>query len=322
MRGCFADNARLQAVINIVHIRQQTFTPHLTFYDKFFDIQIQIPYTPFNKKQLLKKGELVSLRILIGVLIYRKGAYILDKFLSNQAKIQQQSPSSELVIATAEHDFAGEIESMMNRWQLKGRILTYEIVKPEKAKNIIWNIASGREAVRQYFLYHSQAEGLLFLDADMIYEPKVVEIMSRELNGYDVVFSGYHRRDFGIGLAGAGCLLLNRDALEKIRVRCFEFGNGEIITEDTTLEMDLFRCGCHIKKGIFVSLAHYINLTESRHISPTKVSLFRKVSNNAFIRYCLIRASIMIHYNIPKHLRVLLNGIVKYTKKHRRYVKS
>ena len=70
------------------------------------------------------------MRILIGVLIYRKGAYILDKFLSNQAKIQQQSPSSELVIATAEHDFAGELESMMNGWQLKGRMLTYEIVKP------------------------------------------------------------------------------------------------------------------------------------------------------------------------------------------------
>lgn len=254
------------------------------------------------------------MRILIGVLIYRNGAYILDKFLSNQAKIQQQSPSSELVIATAEHDFAGEIESMMNRWQLKGRILTYEIVKPKKAKNIIWNIASGREAVRQYLLHHSEAEGLLFLDADMIYDPKVVEIMSRELHGYDVVFSGApHKRNFGIGLAGAGCLLLKRESLEKIRVRCFEFENGEIIPEDTALEMDLFRCGCNIKKGIFVSLDHYIDLTESRHISPTKVSLFRTVFNNAFVRYCLIRISIMIHYNIPTHLRVLLHDIVKNT---------
>ena len=261
------------------------------------------------------------MRILIGVLIYRKGAYILDKFLSNQAKIQQQSPSSELVIATAEHDFAGEIESMMNRWQLKGRVLTYEIVKPEKAKNIIWNIACGREAVRQYFLHHSDAEGLLSLDADMIYDPKVIEIMSRELHGYDVVFSGAPRRNFGIGLAGAGCLLLKRKALEKVRFKCFEFKNGDIIPEDTALEVDLFRCGCHIKKGIFVSLDHYIDATESRHINPTKVGLFKTVFNNAFIRYCLIRISIMIHYNIPSHLSVLLHGGVKNTNSCRRHVK-
>ena len=245
------------------------------------------------------------MRILIGVLIYRQGAYILDKFLSNQARIQQQSPSSELVIATAEHDFAGEIESMMNRRQLKGSILTYEIVKPEKAKNIIWNIASGREAVRQYFLHHSDAEGLLSLDADMIYDPKVIEIMSRELHGYDAVFSGAPFKDFGIGLAGAGCLLLNRKALEKVRFRCFEFKNGDIIPEDTALEMDLFRCGCRIKKGIFVSLDHYIDATEFRHINPTKVGLFKTVFNNALIRYCLIRISIMIHYNIPTHLRII-----------------
>jgi hypothetical protein len=264
---------------------------------------------------------LVSLRILIGVLIYRKGAYILDKFLSNQAKIQQQSPSSELVIATAEHDFAGELESMMNRWQLKSRILTYEIVKPEKAKNIIWNIASGRESVRQYFLHHSEAEGLLFLDADMIYDPKVIEIMSRELHGYDAVFSGAPRKDFGIGFAGAGCLLLKRKALEKVRFRCFEFKNGDIIAEDTTLEMDLFRRGCHIKKGIFVSLNHYIDSTESRHINPTKVSLYKSISHSPFLRYCLIRASTLIHYNIPAHLRVLLHGGVKNTNSCRRHVK-
>lgn len=260
------------------------------------------------------------MRILIGVLIYRKGAYILDKFLSNQAKIQQQSPSSELVIATAEHDFAGEIESMMNRWQLKGSVLTYEIVKPEKAKNIIWNIASGREAVRQYFLHHSDAEGLLSLDADMIYDPNIIEIMSRELYGYDAVFSGAPMKNFGIGLAGAGCLLLGRKAMQKVRFRCFEFKNGDIIPEDTTLEMDLFRSGCHIKKGIFVSLDHYIDATESRHINPTKISLFKKFFNSAFIRYCLIRASTLIHFNIPSRLRVWLHGGVKKNNSCRRYV--
>lgn len=261
------------------------------------------------------------MRILIGVLIYRKGAYILDKFLSNQAKIQQQSPSSELVIATAERDFAGEIESMMNRWQLKGNVLTYEIFKPEKAKNIIWNIASGREAVRQYFLHHPDAEGLLSLDADMTYDPKVIEIMSRELQGYDVVFSGAPRRDFGIGLAGAGCLLLRRKALEKVRFRCFEFKNGDIIPEDTTLEMDLFRCGCHIKKGIFVSLDHYIDATECRHINPTKISIYKSISNSPFLRYCLIRASTLIHYNIPAYLSVLLHGGDKNTNSSSQHVK-
>jgi hypothetical protein len=85
--------------------------------------------------------------------------------------------------------------------------------------------------------------------------------------------------------------------------------------------MDLFRCGCHIKKGIFVSLDHYIDSTESRHINPTKVSLFKTVFNNAFIRYCLIRISMMIHYNIPTHLRVWLHGGVKNNNSCRRHVK-
>jgi len=39
----------------------------------------------------------------------------------------------------------------MNRGT-EGRILTYEIVKPKKPKYYL-EIASGREAVRQYFLH-------------------------------------------------------------------------------------------------------------------------------------------------------------------------
>ncbi len=248
-----------------------------------------------------------TVNLVIGTPIYRQGAYVIDRFLSNQSQIQQSYPSSELILATSDYDFIKELESLVSFWKLRGTVLHYEVVKPDHARNSIWNIACGREAIRGYILSQTDARYVLFLDADMTFEPSVIRIMENEIQGYDVVFSGYPLKDHGIGLAGVGCAMLTRSILEKIKFRCYEFKNGEVIFEDNVLEMDLFRLGSRVKKGFFLSINHYTSAIEARHTTPQPVGILRKITNYSFARYWLIRASIMIQHNIPWKLKVLLS---------------
>ena len=164
--------------------------------------------------------------VVIGTPIYRQGAYILDKFLENQKQIQEDYPSSELVLAAPEQDFIKELEEHLNFWKLKSEVLFYRVVKPGYARSEIWNISCSREAIRKHILSQAEAKYILFLDADMTFETSVIKTMKREIQGYDVVFSGYPLRSHGIGLAGAGCVMLTRGTLEKIRFRCHEFKSG------------------------------------------------------------------------------------------------
>jgi hypothetical protein len=243
------------------------------------------------------------MNILIGTLIYRRGAYVLDKYLDNQWKIQQLSPRSELVLATAEEDYKPELESVIKSRGIRGQVLHYTVTKPSYARSSNWNIACGREAIRHYMLSQSIAEGLLFLDADMTYDSALIEILEREIKNIQVVFSGAPRKDFGTGLSGAGCLLLKRGILEKLKFRCYEFKNGEVVYEDNVLEMDLFSIGARVRKGFFLSLSHYLNQTEVKHLAPRKVGVLRSLANHNLIRYCLIKLSILSHRNIPEKLK-------------------
>ena len=77
------------------------------------------------------------MNVVIGTPIYRQGTYIIDKFLANQKEIQQDYPSSELVLATCENDFVKELENLISLWELRGTILSYEVVKPEYARSRI-----------------------------------------------------------------------------------------------------------------------------------------------------------------------------------------
>jgi hypothetical protein len=249
--------------------------------------------------------------VVIGTPIYRQGAYVLDKFLSNQKQIQQSYPSSQLVLATSEHDFVKELESLVSLWKLRGIILLYEVVKPTYARSNIWEITCGREAIRQYTLSQTEARYLLFLDADMTFEPSVIETMEKKIQGYDVVFSGYPLHRYGIGLAGAGCMMLTKSILEKIRFRCYEFKNGEVIFEDNALEMDLFELRGRVKKGLFLSINHYRSATEARVITPQPLGLLQKITNWAFARYWLIKVSIVLQHNMPWKLKALLSGLTR-----------
>ena len=248
-----------------------------------------------------------ALNVVVGVSIYRAGAYILDKFLANQKEIQQNYPSLELVFATNEPDFVKELEGVLSHWALKGKVLHYETIKPEYARSSVWNIACGREAIRQYMLSQTEARYLVCLDADMTYDPNIIEIMEREIQGYDVVYSGYALRVVpGIALAGGGCCMLTAAVLKGLRFRCLEFKNGVKILEDAMLELDLIRACKRIKKGFFIAINHYRNLEQAKHISPHPVGLYRRITHSVFVRYILIRASIAFKHNIGDWLNALI----------------
>jgi hypothetical protein len=70
--------------------------------------------------------------------------------------------------------------------------------------------------------------------------------------------------------------------------------------------MDLFRLGSRVKKGFFLSLSHYISAAEVKHIAPQPVGILRKIVNYPFVRYWLIRVSLMTRYNIPWRLKGFL----------------
>jgi hypothetical protein len=251
------------------------------------------------------------MKILIGTPVFREGAFALDKFLINQQQIQEKSPDCELILATCEIDFITELTKLINQYHLRGAVLPYEVNKPQWSKHRIWNITSGRESIRLYMLSRPEFEGLLFLDADMTFDPLVVNIMERELKGYDAVFCGYHLRSIGTGLAGAGCLLLPKRIMKKIRFRCYEFKNGNHISEDNVLEVDLFRSGARVKKGFFMSIDHYFNSNEAKRINPQKISLYHRITNFPLVRYCLIKAGIIMHYNLSINLFYLTNKIIR-----------
>jgi hypothetical protein len=255
--------------------------------------------------------------VVIGTPIYRKGAYLAKKFLTNQKQIQDNYPLCELVFATSEYEFAEELECLVALYELKGAVLVYDVVKPAYARSNIWNIACGREEIRKYVLSKTKASYLIFLDADMTFDPSVITIMEEEIQTYDVVFSGYPLKQYGTGLAGAGCVLLTKRILERIRFRCNEFKNGEVIFEDNLLELDLFHLRCRIKKGFFLSIDHHITAIEARRINPHKVDMLKRITNCGFVRYTLIKTSVIIHYNIPWRLKVILSKFWDVVKKLR-----
>jgi hypothetical protein len=247
-----------------------------------------------------------SVNVVVGVPIYRAGAYILDKFLANQKDIQQNCPSSELVFATNEPDFIGELEGALSHWALKGKVLRYDTIKPDYAKSRLWNVSCGREAIRQYTLSKTKAKYLLSLDDDMTYDPNIIGIMGRGIQNCDVIYSGYPLRDFGICLAGGGCCMLTATVVEKIGYRCIEFKNGFALTEDTLLEFDLIRSGKRIKKGFFLVISHYINEGQANTISPRPLGLYWRITHSAFVRYMLIRASIAFKSDMGDWIRNLI----------------
>jgi hypothetical protein len=198
------------------------------------------------------------------------------------------------------------LNKMICLYGLKGTVICHQVEKPAYVKSRVWNIASGREAIRRYFLSQPEADRLCFMDADMTYDLAAIDILEKQITNYDAVFSGYRFSNNQIGLIGAGCLFMKRKTAEKLKFRCYEFKNGQVIFEDNLAEMDLFSHACRIKKGIFLSIDHYSSASEVAHIDPQKVRLYRRIMTGSLIRYCLFAVSVAIHYNIPSKGQRLL----------------
>jgi len=249
-------------------------------------------------------GALVE--VVIGTPVNRAKAYMLDKFLTNQKKIQNRCPRSELVLATVEHDFARELEALLTARGIRGRVLRYETVKPDYARSPEWNVVCGVEAIREYMLSQTKAEYLLRLDVDMTYAPDIIEVMQREIQGHDGVFSGYPLRDFGLILAGGGCCMLHVATVRRITPRCVEFRNGDVLYDDVMLEADLFRLGARIRKGFFLSICHYRNEDAARCIEPRPVGILRSLVHMPLVRYAGVKASLLLKRDVLGRLRFLL----------------
>ncbi|MFC1904403.1 hypothetical protein ACFLXT_01355 [Chloroflexota bacterium] len=248
--------------------------------------------------------------VIVGTPICRRTSFILDKFLSNQQEIQQAYPGCRLVLATDEPDFVAGLKEQINHYHLKGEVITYETVKPDYAQSRDWSMVSGREAIRQHVLSQTTAEYFLSVDADMTFNPHVIQIMETEIKGYDVAHSAYPLRRFGINAAGLGCSMITRDTLEIIEFRCLEFKNGQLIPEGNLLDIDLFNLGKRIKRGFFLHISHYETGNKAKYISPQPLGLLKKITNLLLVRYVLIKASIMLRYDIPGKLQTILYGSI------------
>lgn len=131
--------------------------------------------------------------VIIGTAVVRRTAFALDNFMKNQEEIQDIYPQSRLVIATNEPDFEEELKEFLKTHGVEGDVVTARIEKPDHAANKLWSITAGHEAIRKYVL-KTNAEYLLWLDADMTADPLIISIMKKEIEGYDVVQSDYQDR--------------------------------------------------------------------------------------------------------------------------------
>jgi hypothetical protein len=248
--------------------------------------------------------------IFVGSVIGRQSAFAFEKFLQNQREIQIKYPCTALVIATDESDFINDLEKKLAQYGIKGNIINYVTEKPVYAKDRIWSITYGRNAVRNYFLTKTEADYLLYIDSDMTCDPDVITIMKDQIGyGYDVVVSGYRLRHFGIGLVGClGCAIMTREILRKIPFRCIEYKNHEVIDEGVLFEMDLLTHHAKVKKGLFLKINHYIDKENFYSIEPGKISMFKKITTNIFLRYMLTKISIILHFDIAGRLHAILES--------------
>lgn len=240
-------------------------------------------------------------KIIVGTTVVRKSSYAINKFLWNQAEIQNYNPQTELIIATDEIKFLGQLKDRLERHKLKGEVIYYETQKPRYAKdNRIWSMTAGREAIRKYMLEKNGADWLFSVDADMTFEPNSINILDEKANGWAVIQSGYHLRDVDAISFGLGCSLIGRKVLEQMQFRCCEFKNGEVIEEGNMFEYDMVKKGIKIVKGLFLEIRHYYNNTDYVLTFPNQLPLSKRITTHSLLRYGLIGASILFKHDISR----------------------
>jgi len=243
-------------------------------------------------------------KILIGTTLVSKYTYVLDKFLKNQKAIQKEYPDSELVISTSDDNFRIDAP----------RELKYKVIKYQKPsitdtdihfilqKNRILDMVEGRNVARSYFL-RSDADYFLSVDADMVYDVNLISILMDEIKNYDIVMSGYMKKNHRLGYS-LGCALIRRKVLEKVKFNCLIFSSSpdmpNIIEDGWMFEHDAIQKGFKIKRGIFVRIDHIVNEKDELRIIPRRITTWEKIKTNSAIRYLLVKLCILTKRDLPR----------------------
>ncbi|AIG97475.1 Glycosyl transferase family 2 [Archaeoglobus fulgidus DSM 8774] len=245
---------------------------------------------------------------IIGVPINPKTAYILDKFLKNQEEIQKRSATEvNTIFATEDVTFAEKLRKILQKYSINHEIITFEPNRPKNAKDRIWNIVLARNAIRDYFL-KSKAEYLIFMDADMIFEPEIVnKLIKIAEKGYDVVYNGYLDRGNpnGINLTGFGGTLIKRWVMEKVRFRCKE-KNGRVVDEGVFFEFDLVKIGAKVYRGFIAYSEHHDPKRPPSICHPRELKLSERIRNDIRFRFISHAISIPLCYDILWNVSMML----------------
>ncbi|TDA25330.1 MAG: hypothetical protein DSN99_08530 [Archaeoglobi archaeon] len=251
-----------------------------------------------------------SSMVIIGVPISPQTEYLLEKFLKNQKEIQEKTRVDvKTVFATEDEQFAKKLRTCCKEYGINCEVILFEAKRPLNAKNRIWNIVAARNAIRDYFL-NSNAEYLVFIDSDMIFDPDILnKLIEKVKKGYDVVYNGYLDKDgLGINLTGFGGTLIKRRVMEKIVFRCKE-NNGRVIDEAVFFEIDLFKMGAKVFRSFLAYNEHHGKTTAICH--PRELKLTEKIRNSPYFRVPIHMISATLGYDL---LRGIKNAIIKLKK--------
>ncbi len=242
-------------------------------------------------------------KVVIGTTITKLPAYILEEFFSNQKEIQENYPDSELVISTSDDNFRidtpRELKCKIIKYQ-KSVITDTDIFTANKIR--ILDMVEGRNVARSYFL-RSDAEYFLSVDADMIYDPNLISILMDEIKNYDIVMSGYMKKNHRLGYS-LGCALIRRKVLEKVKFNCLIFPSSpdmpNIIEDGWMLEYDAIQKGFKIKRGIFVGIDHIVSEKDKLEVIPRRITTWEKIKTNSAIRYLIVKLCILTKRDLPR----------------------
>ncbi len=242
----------------------------------------------------------IHTKVIIGVPVNAKSGYIIEKFLQNQKEIQERSQETITVFATEDIEFAQRLDILSKSYKISYEILNFEIKRPINTNDRIWNIVSARNAIRDFFL-KSNADYLVFMDADMIFDPEIVnKLVKIAEKGYDVVYNGYSNKSVQkrINLTGFGGTLLKWWVMEKIKFRCKE-RNGRVIDEGVFLEVDLVRIGAKVYRGFVSYCEHYDENKVTPTITmPRELTLNERIGNNIYFRSFFHIFSIALSFDV------------------------
>ncbi|MDK2876578.1 MAG: hypothetical protein PWQ22_988 [Archaeoglobaceae archaeon] len=244
--------------------------------------------------------------IIVGVPVNEKSSYAIEKFLKNQEEIHKASKAElKTVFATEDKNFADKLRRLLKSYAIASEVIEFEVKKPENARHRIWNIVAARNAIRDYFL-KSNAEYLIFMDADMTFEPEIVNKLLEIAKDYDVVYNGYlDRGSSGINLTGFGGTLIKRWVMEKVRFRCKE-KNGRVIDEGVYFEFDLVKIRAKVFRGFIAYSEHHDPKNPPSICYPRELKLSERVRNSIYFRFFFHLISIPLCFDILRYLKKYL----------------